>query len=134
MRLLRWEALCAIVGFALTLTFILVPGPYPMALFTFISQPLFGIVAVGYLLKVRATCENAASSECSSRTRHPATSLRARGSAGMLWRQLGGLRVYGTPLATPRMCLASLTAPHSAARGQTETVSGRGTHHRFSAA
>ncbi len=54
MRLLRWEAMCAIVAFALTLTFILVPGPYPMAIFTFIAQPLFGIVAIAYLLKVRA--------------------------------------------------------------------------------
>ena len=33
MRLLRWEALCAIVAFALTEAFILVPGPYAMALF-----------------------------------------------------------------------------------------------------
>jgi hypothetical protein len=47
MRVLRWEAVCAIVAFALTLTFILVPGPCPMALFTFIAQPLFGIVAIG---------------------------------------------------------------------------------------
>jgi len=54
MRLLRWEAVCATVAFALTLIFILVPGPYPMAIFTFIAQPLFGIVAIGYLLKVRA--------------------------------------------------------------------------------
>ena len=54
MRLLRWEALCAIVAFALTQTFLLVPGPYAMALFTFIAQPLFAIVAIGYLLKVRA--------------------------------------------------------------------------------
>jgi hypothetical protein len=54
MRLLRWEAVCAMVAFALTLIFILVPGPYPMAIFTFIAQPLFGIVAIGYLLKVRA--------------------------------------------------------------------------------
>ncbi len=54
MRLLRWEAVCAIVAFALTLIFILVPGPYPMAIFTFIAQPLFGIVAIGYLLKVSA--------------------------------------------------------------------------------
>ena len=53
MRLLRWEALCATVAFAVTLIFILVPGPYPMALFTFVAQPLFAIVAVGYLLKVR---------------------------------------------------------------------------------
>jgi hypothetical protein len=54
MRLLRWEAMCASVAFLLTLIFILVPGPYPMAIFTFIAQPLFAIVAVGYLFKVRA--------------------------------------------------------------------------------
>jgi len=54
MRLLRWEALCAIVAFAITLTFIFVPGPYAMAVFTFVAQPLFAIVAIGYLLKVRA--------------------------------------------------------------------------------
>jgi hypothetical protein len=54
MRLLQWEAWCAIVAFALTLVFILMPGPYPMAIFTFIAQPLFAIVAIGYLLKVRA--------------------------------------------------------------------------------
>jgi hypothetical protein len=54
MRLLRWEACCAIVAFALTLTFILVPGPYAMAVFTFIAQPLFARVAMGYLVTVRA--------------------------------------------------------------------------------
>ena len=54
MRLLQWEAWCAIVAFLLTLAFILVPGPYAMALFTFVAQPLFAIVAIGYLLKVRA--------------------------------------------------------------------------------
>ena len=54
MRLLQWEALCAIVAFALTEMFILVPGPYAMVLFTFIAQPLFAIVAMGYLFKVRA--------------------------------------------------------------------------------
>jgi hypothetical protein len=54
MRLLRWEALCAILAFALTLLFVLVPGPYPMALFTFIAQPLFAVVAIGYLSKVLA--------------------------------------------------------------------------------
>jgi len=54
MRLLRWEAYCAILAFALTLVFVLVPGPYPMALFTFIAQPLFAIAAVGYLGKVIA--------------------------------------------------------------------------------
>jgi hypothetical protein len=54
MRLLRWEAFCAVVAFALTGTFILMPGPYAMALFTFIAQPLFAIVALGYLRKVKA--------------------------------------------------------------------------------
>lgn len=53
LRLLRWEAMCAVVAFALTLVFILVPGPYALALSTFIAQPLFAIVAIGYLLKVR---------------------------------------------------------------------------------
>ena len=53
MRLLRWEAMCAVVAFVVTQVFILVPGPYAMALFTFIAQPLFAIVAIGYLLKVR---------------------------------------------------------------------------------
>jgi len=54
MRLLRWEAFCAILGFGLTQVFILVPGPYPMALFTFIAQPLFAIATIGYLSKVIA--------------------------------------------------------------------------------
>ena len=54
MRLLRWEAFCAILAFVLTQVFILVPGPYPMALFTFIAQPLFAIAAIGYLGKVIA--------------------------------------------------------------------------------
>jgi hypothetical protein len=44
--------LCAIVAFVLTQVFILVPGPYPMALFIFLAQPLFAIAAIGYLFKV----------------------------------------------------------------------------------
>ena len=52
MRLLRWEAWCAILAFVLTLIFINSPGPYPMALFTFIAQPLFGIAIAGYIYKV----------------------------------------------------------------------------------
>jgi hypothetical protein len=52
MTLLRWEASCAILAFVLTMVFILVPGPYPMALFTFVAQPLFAIAAIGYLAKV----------------------------------------------------------------------------------
>jgi hypothetical protein len=54
MTLLRWEAWCGILAFGLTLTFILVPGPYAMAFFTFIAQPLFAVAAIGYVLKVRA--------------------------------------------------------------------------------
>ena len=54
MRLLRWEAYGAIRAFILTQVFVLVPGPYPMALFTFIAQPLFAIAAIGYLTKVIA--------------------------------------------------------------------------------
>jgi len=52
MRLLNWEAWCAILAFVMTAVFILVPGPYPMALFTFIAQPLFAIAAAGYIVKV----------------------------------------------------------------------------------
>jgi hypothetical protein len=52
MRLLHWEAWCAILAFVMTWIFILVPGPYPMAAFTFIAQPLFAIAALGYLVKV----------------------------------------------------------------------------------
>ena len=48
------EASCAILGFVLTLVFVLVPGPYPMALFTFIAQPLFAIAAISYAAKVIA--------------------------------------------------------------------------------
>lgn len=52
MRLLRWQSWCAIVAFLMTLVFVLFPGPYPMAVFTFIAQPLFGVAAVSYLIEV----------------------------------------------------------------------------------
>jgi len=52
MRLLHWECWCAFIGFAITLTFVLFPGPYEMAVFTFVAQPLFAIAAVSYLCKV----------------------------------------------------------------------------------
>lgn len=52
MRLLRWQGWCAIVAFVMTLTFVLFPGPYPMAIFTFIAQPLFGFAAVSYMIEV----------------------------------------------------------------------------------
>jgi hypothetical protein len=44
--------LVAIIAFLLTLLFVLVPGPYEMALFTFLAQPLFAIAAISYLVKV----------------------------------------------------------------------------------
>ena len=52
MRLLRWECWCAFIAFAITLAFVLFPGPYEMAVFTFLAQPLFAIAAVSYLWKV----------------------------------------------------------------------------------
>jgi len=54
MRLLRWECWCAAIAFVMTLAFVLVPGPYEMAIFTFLAQPLFAIAAVSYLAKVLA--------------------------------------------------------------------------------
>jgi len=52
MRLLRWECWCAFIAFVMTLAFVLDPGPYEMAIFTFLAQPLFAIAAVSYLSKV----------------------------------------------------------------------------------
>jgi len=52
MRLLHWECGCAFIAFVMTLAFVLFPGPYEMAVFTFLAQPLFAIAAVSYLWKV----------------------------------------------------------------------------------
>jgi hypothetical protein len=52
MRLLRWECWCAAIAFVMTLAFVLVPGPYEMAVFTFLAQPLFAFAAISYLVKV----------------------------------------------------------------------------------
>jgi hypothetical protein len=52
MRLLRWECWCAVIAFVMTLGFVLVPGPYEMAIFTFLAQPLFAFAAISYLVKV----------------------------------------------------------------------------------
>ena len=52
MRLLRWECWCAVIAFVMTLAFVLVPGPYEMAVFTFLAQPLFAFAAISYLVKV----------------------------------------------------------------------------------
>ena len=43
MRLLRWECWGAIIAFLMTLVFVLLPGPYEMAVFTLLatrSSPL----------------------------------------------------------------------------------------------
>jgi len=40
------------IAFLMTLVFVLVPGPYYMAIFTFVAQPLFAIAAISYLRKV----------------------------------------------------------------------------------
>jgi len=58
MRLLRWECWCACIAFVMTLVFVLIPGPYEMAVFTFLAQPLFAIAAVSYLSKVLADLRN----------------------------------------------------------------------------
>ena len=52
MRLLHWECWCAFIAFAITLAFVLFPGPYEMGVFTFFAQPLFAIAAASYLWKV----------------------------------------------------------------------------------
>ena len=52
MRVLRWNSWCAILAFVITLAFVLFPGPYQMAFFTFIAQPLFVIAGISYLVEV----------------------------------------------------------------------------------
>lgn len=49
---LRAEALGLIVALVITLTYTIYPGPYPMGAFTFVAQPLFGLVALGYIWRV----------------------------------------------------------------------------------
>jgi hypothetical protein len=49
---LRWEALAAILAFIITLGYTLYPGPYLTGAFTFIAQPLFALVILGYAQKV----------------------------------------------------------------------------------
>lgn len=58
MRLLRCECWCAFIAFAMTLSFVLFPGPYEMAVSTFLAQPLFAIAAVSYLWKVLIDLRN----------------------------------------------------------------------------
>lgn len=52
MNRLRVEAWAAIVAFLITIVFNLNPGPYPMAAFTFIAQPLFVYAIVRYAWRV----------------------------------------------------------------------------------
>ena len=46
------EAAAAIVAFAISLGYIIYPGPYVMGAFIFIAQPLFVVAAAGYAVKV----------------------------------------------------------------------------------
>lgn len=52
MNELRWESWAVILGLAISLLYILVPGPYQMGAFTFIAQPLLGLAMLSYALKV----------------------------------------------------------------------------------
>ena len=52
MNRLRVEAWAAIIAFVITIVFNLDPGPYPMAAFTFIAQPLFAYAMIRYLWRV----------------------------------------------------------------------------------
>jgi hypothetical protein len=52
MNRLRVEAGAAIVAFLITIVFNVYPGPYPMAAFTFIAQPLFAYAMLRYLWRV----------------------------------------------------------------------------------
>ena len=54
MNRLRVEPFAAIVAFVITIVFNLNPGPYPMAAFTFIAQPLFAYAIIRYLWRVAA--------------------------------------------------------------------------------
>jgi len=49
---LRLEAIAALVAFGITAAFLIHPGPYWMALFAFLAQPLFLIAGVLYLGRV----------------------------------------------------------------------------------
>ena len=49
----HWKPLGACVGMMLSAWFLLDPGPYPMALFAFVAQPIFFAVFIGYLVSIR---------------------------------------------------------------------------------
>lgn len=52
MNQLRLQAAAAIAGFVLTALFAIHPGPYEMALFVFVAQPLFAIALASYAFRV----------------------------------------------------------------------------------
>lgn len=52
MNRLRVEAWAAIAAFLITIVFNLDPGPYPMAAFVFIAQPLFAYAIARYAWRV----------------------------------------------------------------------------------
>lgn len=52
MNTLRLPALAAMIAFLLTGLYAIHPGPYQMALFVFVAQPLFVIALLGYLWRV----------------------------------------------------------------------------------
>jgi len=49
---LRPESWAVMLGLAISLLYILVPGPYEMGAFTFIAQPLLGLAIVSYVIEV----------------------------------------------------------------------------------
>lgn len=49
---LHWESWAVMLGLAISLLYILVPGPYQMGAFTFIAQPLLGLAMLSYAVKV----------------------------------------------------------------------------------
>ena len=49
---LHWESWAVMLGLAISLLYILFPGPYEMGAFTFIAQPLLGLAMLSYAIKV----------------------------------------------------------------------------------
>lgn len=48
----HWRALAATAATAVSTWFLLDPGPYAMAAFVFLAQPVFGIVMLSYAAEV----------------------------------------------------------------------------------
>lgn len=48
----QWRVLATCLALVLSMLFLLDPGPYPMALFSFVAQPLFAVAILAYLLDV----------------------------------------------------------------------------------